>query len=128
MHRSIFFGALLLSVLTAAPSVSQTAARPKPAELPRVSFLWNDLQTPLSTEAFQEKMTLRDGLRLLSEELQRRRGRELPIGVNQQAFKDENPEAGDIHETEVQLKPHPRLRSVAQILRGLLGQVQTGNA
>src|SRR5262245_59918932 len=57
-----------------------------------------------------------------------RHDRDFPVVVNQQAFKDENAEAGDIYESPVRLAPSPRIRMRGQILRELLRQVQTGNA
>ena len=128
MNRCIHSLAILASFTLAAFCTGQEAAKPKNTGLPRVSALWNDLAQPMSVEPFVEKMTLKEALEIIHKHYRDRYDRDFPVVVNQQAFKDENPEAGDILETEVKLQPFPRIRTTAQILRTLLKQVQTGNA
>ena len=82
----------------------------------------------MGVEPFMEKMTLREALEVIHKHYRERHDRDLPVVINQRAFKDENAEAGDILEAEVKLQPYPRIRTKAQILRELLKQVQTGNA
>ncbi|MBI3409878.1 MAG: hypothetical protein HY040_16185 [Planctomycetes bacterium] len=74
-------------------------------------------------------MTLWDFLvsvdKLLSE-----KGKELPIFINVARFKEENPDAPDIFETQIRLKVPPRLKTVklATLLRMALSQAPTNNA
>ncbi|GEM_PF-3204697 len=127
MNRCIVSLALLLPLSLTTQSIGQDA-KAKNARPPRVSALWNDLAQPLSAEPFVEAMTLKEALTLLDKQFRERHGRDLPFGVNQQAFKDENAEAPDILESQVKLQPYPKVRAASQILRDLLKQVQTGNA
>jgi hypothetical protein len=82
----------------------------------------------MSAEPFVEKMTLKEALARLQKRFQERHGRELPIQINAQPFKDENPEATDLNDAEVSLDPHPRVRTTGRILRDLLVKIPTGNA
>src|SRR5262245_48794544 len=63
------------------------------------------LQAPIDMKDFQNPMTLKEVLGLFYERTADAgllgRGVGLPILVNQQAFKDVNPEAGDIYESPV---------------------------
>jgi hypothetical protein len=81
---------------------------------------------------FQNPMTLKEALGLFYEKTADAgllgRGVGLPILVNQQAFKDLNPEAGDIYESPVKFPPYPKRMTLALALRIALSQVQSGEA
>jgi hypothetical protein len=128
MNRCLCSLALLIALAPTTVAIAEDAKKAKPESLPRVSALWNDLAQPMSAEPFVKKMTLKNALALLQKRIRERQGRELPILIIDQAFKDENPEAPDLNDVEVFLRPHPRVRTTGQILRDLLVNVPTGNA
>ena len=128
MNRCLLSLALLASMSLLPPCSGQDRDKPKLTAAPRVSQLWNDLAQPMSAEPFAEPMTLREALELMGKQYRERHDRDFPVVVNQQAFKEENAEAGDIYESPVRLQGNPKIRTAAQILRELLKQVQTGNA
>ena len=57
-----------------------------------------------------------------------KKGKEVLFLVEQNAFKQEDPDAPDIFETQVTIPPVPRLRTGVQLLRLALDQVPTKNA
>jgi len=128
MNRCLLSLTLLASLSLLAPCSGQDRDKPKLTIAPRVSQLWNDLTEPMSVAPFLEPMTLKEALEAMHKHYRERHDRDFPVVVNQQAFKDENAEAGDIYESPVRLAPSPRIRTRGQILRELLRQVQTGNA
>lgn len=122
---------LSLAFLLATPcalALGQASSRPKSESLPRVSALWNDLAQSMSVEPFLRRIRLKDALEILQKQFRQRHGRELPILINERAFKDENPEAPDLHEAFTELRPHPRVRTTGQLLRDLLAHIPAGNA
>ncbi|MCI0684856.1 MAG: hypothetical protein L0Y71_22390 [Gemmataceae bacterium] len=90
------------------------------------------LQAPLDMKDFQQPMTLKEALGLFYEKTADSgllgRGVGLPALVNQQAFRDIAPEAGDIYETPVKFPPYPRRMPMAVALQIALSQVQSGEA
>ena len=85
------------------------------------------LEEVIDMKDFQNPMTLKEALGLFYEKFAAK-GKELAILVDQQAFKDENPEAGDIYESPVKFPPYPKQMAMATALKLALSQVQTGNA
>src|SRR5687768_16974377 len=78
------------------------AAAQAPGELTARDIL-RALQMPLDMRDFQNPMTLEEALGLIHEHVADsgifgRKDSGLPILINQLAFKDVNPEAGDIYE------------------------------
>jgi len=87
------------------------------------------LESSLDMKDFQNPMTLKEVLGLLYEHtansgLLGRKDSGLPVLVNQQAFKDLNPEAGDIYESPIKFPPYPKKMPVAMALQIALSQVQ----
>jgi hypothetical protein len=74
------------------------------------------------TDAFGENpMTLREAIKIMQD------NGFPPIVIHAQAFKDENPEAGDLNETPV-LWPRVKGLPRGKVLQLILAQVQTSNA
>ena len=87
------------------------------------------LDEVIDMKDFRNPMTLQEALGLFYEKFQAKgEGKELPILVDQQAFKDENLEAPDILETQVKFPLYPKKMALATALKLALSQVQTGNA
>ncbi len=70
---------------------------------------------------FQNQMTLKEVLGLFYEKYQAK-GKELPILVDQQAFKDESPDAPEIYEATIKFPPYPKMMSMATALKLALSQ------
>ncbi len=85
------------------------------------------LEETIDMKDFQNPMTLKEALGLFYEKFAAK-GRELPILVDQQAFQDEAPEAGDIYESPVKFPPYPKKMAMATALKLALSQVQSGSA
>ncbi|MCI0457823.1 MAG: hypothetical protein L0Z62_12715 [Gemmataceae bacterium] len=110
-----------------APQKGEKKEERGPAKAPALRALLREL---LDMKEFQFPMTLKEALGILQEQINTRyKGEDVvPILVNDQAFKDENPEAPDIYDTLVKFPPWPRRMSVAHALRVVLSKVATGNA
>ncbi len=90
------------------------------------------LNSPLDMREFRNPMTLNEALGLIYEHvatagaLGKKVG--LPILVDQKGFKDVDPEAPDIYESQVKFPPYPKTMTVATALNHALSQVPTGEA
>jgi len=107
-------------------TVSRAAAGEK-ARAPGVHELAAILQQTLETEGFQTAMSLKEALALLQKKV-KQRGWELPIHVDQGAFKEENPEGAAIYDTQVSFPEFPRQVKIAQFLYLMLSRVDPPNA
>jgi hypothetical protein len=76
---------------------------------------------------FQQPMSLKEALGLLYEQLNAD-GKEWPILVDADAFREEYPDDPDIYETQVRIPPFPRKMSIGQVLRLALSKVPRNNA
>jgi hypothetical protein len=85
------------------------------------------LNEPIEMKDFQQPMTLKDALGLLTEKLEARR-MELPILVDIEAFRAENPDSPDVYETKVQYPPFLKKLTVGKIIGIALESVPTRNA
>jgi hypothetical protein len=85
------------------------------------------LREPIDMKPLQQEMTLKEALGIFYQQFQDK-GAELPILIDQQAFKVANPEAPDVYETAVRFPPFPKRFTLAQALRLALTQVPTANA
>jgi hypothetical protein len=85
------------------------------------------LNETMDTRNFQQEMSLKEVIVIVYEMLHAD-GAELPIIVNESAFKEEHPKAPDVYETKVRLPPVPRQMKVAEILRQAIAKVDTNNA
>lgn len=88
------------------------------------------LEETLDTKAFQGPMILKEILGVLQDNLDKRYKDDdvLPILVDEQAFKEENPDVPSVLESQVRFPPFPRRMTVATALRVALAQVPTNNA
>jgi hypothetical protein len=76
-------------------------------------------------------MPLKEAISILHD-LVKATGKELPILVDAEAFKEENPDAftdpGVLYDTKIQFPPFPREMTVAAALSFMLGKIETRNA
>lgn len=90
------------------------------------------LQSPLEMQYFQNPMTLGETLGLLYEKVKAQgilgKDTGLPILVDQQAFKDADPEASDIYDSVIKFPRYPKRMTVAAALNHALTQVPIGDA
>jgi tetratricopeptide (TPR) repeat protein len=85
------------------------------------------LDEMIDMKDFQVPMTLKEALGLFYEKYQAK-GKELPILIDQQAFKEENPDAPDLYETQVTFPPYPKMMTMSTALKLALSQVPTSDA
>lgn len=85
------------------------------------------LEEVIDMKDFENPMTLKEALGLFYEKFAAK-NKELAILVDQQAFKAENPEVGDILESPVKFPPYPKKMAVGTALKLALSQAQTDNA
>jgi hypothetical protein len=119
---------ITLALLVSAPcsaSAQDLAKQPgkKPATPTKPAALLTEL---LDTADLQQPLTLKEALIHLYEQLNAR-GLELPLLVDSDAFKEENPDAPDVYETQIRFPPVPKRITVAQFLRHVLSRIPTGN-
>jgi len=122
MHRA---AAVLLLVLPI-PALSQDGSEPSKPDV-TIRELATLLAETLDTKPFQKEQTLKEALEKL-QTIYRDKDKELPIQINRNAFKEENPDAADLDDTPVKLPAFPRRMSGSQLLRALLAQAPTNNA
>jgi tetratricopeptide (TPR) repeat protein len=104
---------------------SSPAARKEADDLSRL------LDNTITTKDFQDGgiMSLKEALSLLVDVVKRDfQQKELPILVDVEAFKAENPDAPDFYDTKVQFPPFPTRMAVKTALRFILSKVDTRNA
>jgi hypothetical protein len=123
MSRPAAVAFLLLS--TCAPAAAQ-APKPtaKPYSLPELQAL---MLEPIDTAPFQTARPLSQVFESLREIL-KRRGKDLPLHTDREAFREENPDAPDVLDTEVKLPPYPQRMVLRDVLRVALWKVPTANA
>lgn len=106
------------------------AAAQAPGELTARDIL-RALQAPIDMKDFQNPMTLKEVLGLFYEKTADAgllgRGVGLPVLINQQAFKEQSPEIGDILESPVKFPPYPKRMSLAVALQLALSQAQAAD-
>jgi tetratricopeptide (TPR) repeat protein len=88
------------------------------------------LEETIDMKDFQAPMTLKEALGLIQDKLNAKYKEDdiLPILIDAEAFKEENPDAPDVYDTQVKFPPFPRKMSVAIALRIALSKVPTNNA
>lgn len=118
----IFALAIPLWLALSSPFFGQEGTTKNIVRSARVSALRDDLDKPMSAEPFQQGMPLKDAIATIQSQFKRDYGRELPITINYQAFKDEAPEAPDLYECQIKLTLHPRTRTIGQLLRAMVAQ------
>ena len=92
----------------------------------RIRALLNDT---LDMRSFQQPMTLKEALGEIQKQLNEKYKEEdaLPILVDAEAFKEENPDAPDLFDTQVMYPPFPRRMTVATALWLALSKAPTNN-
>jgi hypothetical protein len=85
------------------------------------------LRTPIDTKPFNESMNLKDCLALFQKGLAAK-DVSVPIVVDRQAFRDDNPDAPDFDDHQAGLVGVADRLPAERVLRVLLGQVRTKNA
>src|SRR5262249_3749510 len=85
------------------------------------------LSEEIETKPFQTQMTLKEFLGMLYETLSAK-GKELPILIDTNAFKEADPDAEDIYDTQIQFEKFPQKLTIATALRMALSKVKTNNA
>jgi hypothetical protein len=133
-------GALLVAALTLAaktgqaqPRAPEAQAQPGKDDLPggkRATATKKPLlilEEKIDVDKFGASLSLKDALGVLQKDLADR-GMELDIIVDADAFKELNPDAPDVFDTQVRISPIARKLTVATLLRQMLNKVATGNA
>ncbi len=115
-------GAVAPAPLKAAP---QAANKPQLTKR-TIAQTKSILSSSMLKSDFAGPMTLKEGLGLIHAKLAAQQ-KAVPIIIDQQAFKEENPEAPDIYETMVNV-PDKKEMSVAAVLTAMLDRVPTRNA
>jgi hypothetical protein len=105
------------------PSRRESISKKRPPSVRELAAL---LQETIDLEGFYEPQSLKEAIARLQEKV-KARGRELPILIDHSAFKEENPEAPHINDTQVQFQVLPRTMKIAHILHSMLSKVE-GNA
>ncbi|MBI3409032.1 MAG: hypothetical protein HY040_11850 [Planctomycetes bacterium] len=115
--------ALCVLILFPACAQSQDAIGSASRDLTvrELSFL---LSQSISTFEFQQRRPLKDAIAILQQAF-RQKGVELPIHLDNAAFKEENPDAPDVYETEVKLPQFPRSLPAGRLFGVLLSQLPT---
>jgi hypothetical protein len=85
------------------------------------------LREKIDTNPLQAGMSLKDALDLFRRIL-KERGKEVPVVVNEGAFKEETPDAPDIYDTVVKFPAHLKRMPLGDALRLALSKVPTNNA
>src|SRR5207253_8909002 len=85
------------------------------------------LQRTIDTQELQSGMKLDQVLARLSG-LCKAQGKELVFVVDREAFREENPDAPEVWETEVKFPPYPGRMRLGDALRFALSRVPTNNA
>lgn len=81
----------------------------------------------IETDQLQIGLTLKEFIGLVAEKFAAR-GKELPIIIDTEAFKEDAPEIGDLYDTPVRFPPYPKRMTVATALRLALAKIPTNNA
>lgn len=116
----VFISAQAASAQAAA---SSAAAKEIAVQWPTAHDLTRLLQQPIDMKDYQAPMTLKEALGLFYDTFQTHRGIELPILVDQQAFKADNPKAPGLYEAQIKFPPYPRHMKLVTALKLALSQV-----
>jgi hypothetical protein len=121
MNRSILFVAGVAAMLLLGRLVVGGGNAPRSANL------WNILDMPVEMQSFQGPMSFKDALRDLHDVLAKK-GLELPIVVNVEAFKTENPDAPSIYDTQIIFPRWPKKMPIGLVLEQMLAKFNPPNA
>jgi hypothetical protein len=98
-------------------------AQPKPAAKACVHDI---LTMEIDTKGLDISIPLKDCLAVLYERIAQK-GTEVPIRIDVNAFKEENPDTAGPNDDDVRLPAVPRSMKLAQILQILTSQIRSGN-
>lgn len=85
------------------------------------------LQEPIDVTPFQKPMNLKEGLDKFAATFAAG-GQELPLLIDREMFKEENPDAPDLDDTQIQFQKSPRRMTADAALRLMLAKIPTNNA
>jgi len=108
-------------------SMAQEGQKGKQAATPSFRQLTALLQEPIDLSAFMNQLTLREFLLMLQDRFGDQ-GKQLPIIVDINAFRTDNPDAEDTYDTPVQFEKFPRQLPIRTALRLALSKVKTNDA
>ena len=88
------------------------------------------LDEQIDMKEFQQPMTLKEALGLIQDKVNAKfKGDDvLPILIDAEAFKEENPDAPDIYDAQVKFPPFPRRMKAVEALKLALLRIPTKNA
>lgn len=89
--------------------------------------LAESLEEPIDMKDFQLPMTLKEALGKFYEVFEAK-GKELPILIDTNAFKEESPDAPDVYDTQVKFAPFPKIMPLSAAVLVALSQIPTNNA
>jgi hypothetical protein len=130
MIRRLILALVCPLVLAAGPAPAAQPAKAAEKGPLKIRELAAVLDEIMDMKDFQTPMTLKEALGLLQDKLNAKYKEDdaLPILVDVEAFKKDDPDAPDVYETQVKFPPFPRRMSVATALRLALSGVPTKNA
>jgi len=120
----VVFLAGATSVSASDPNPRGTGKGTSKTEADTLSVL---LQETVEMKDFQEPLSFKQFLGRLHEKLAPK-GKELPISVDVNAFKEENPEGPSVWDMQIQFSPFPRKQKLAVVLRRALQQLAPHSA
>lgn len=119
-------GLTILLLTTAQAATSQEQKKKNPPKEPTLADTKAALNLPVDTTLFPQ-MNLKEVFEILTKEMNKR-GKKVLIKVNVEAFKDDNPDAPSIYDTQFILKTKSKTLAVSTILSMSLSGVHGGNA
>jgi hypothetical protein len=108
-------------------SVFAVAAQPPQKSKLSAKTIAKHLETPIEVEGFRMPMKLREGLKLLYDDLSAKK-KPVSYRFDTDAFGAENPDAPDIFETAVHIDTKDKRLPAAKVLSMMLDLVPTKNA
>jgi hypothetical protein len=85
------------------------------------------LEEPVEVKDYQVGMVLKEVLQKFTQTFAAK-GKDLPLLVDVEAFKEANPDAPDVYDTQVKFPPLPRRMTFEKALRFALSKIPTNNA
>jgi hypothetical protein len=128
MRVSLTLGAFLLALAAVAPVSAQAKKeKEKVSTAPTSRTVLSSLQVEIGSKEFANLMRFSELLQLSREKLQTT-GQEVTFALDDEAYRDENPEAPRIYESEIHLKSLPPKTTVMYLLRQALKQLPVKSA
>ena len=128
MRVSLTLGMLLFALAAVAPVSAQAKKeKEKASTAPTSRAVLSSLQVEIGSTDFANLMKFSELLHLSREKLQTT-GQEVTFALDDEAYRDENPDAPRIYESEVHLKGLPPKTTVMYLLRQALKQLPVKSA